>query len=80
MFTENYCGRNEIEDWTTTDDVSEKIFKPDSAVSQLSFCDKSSDESYLPIKTRALYFDRVTQSHEIVSTIPVFSLKQMHSG
>ena len=62
MFTKNYCGRNEVENWTTTEDVSEKIFKTDSAVSQLYFCDKSSDESYLPIKTRALYFDREAQS------------------
>ena len=62
MFTENYC---EVEDWTTAEDVSEKIVKPD-------FCDKSSDEIYLPLKTRALGFDRETQSHEIVSTFPVF--------
>ena len=73
MFTETYCGRNKADDWTTTD-VSGKIVEL-SAASKLSFCD-----SNLPIKARALSFDRETQSHEIVSTIPVFTLKHIHSG
>jgi len=38
-FVETYCGgRNKIHGWTTTE-VNEKIVKPVSAVSKLSFCD-----------------------------------------
>ena len=46
-FVEKYCGgRNKIQGWSTTD-VNEKIVKPTSAASKLSFCDflKSTDES-----------------------------------
>ena len=46
-FVEIYCGgRNKIQGWTTTE-VNDKIVKPTSAASKLSFCEflKSTDES-----------------------------------
>ena len=46
-FIEIFCdGRDKIQGWTTTD-VNDKIVKPTSAASKLSFCDflKSTDES-----------------------------------
>ena len=84
MFIETYCGGNKVIDWTTTG-VSEIIVEPLSVASQLTFCDKSSDEfssmeSYLPIKNRALGYNRGTQSHEVGSITSVLSLKQIHAG
>ena len=55
-FVETYCGGiYKIEGWTTSN-VSDKIVKPVSAASKLSFCDflKSTDESS-SVETAAVY-------------------------